>query len=101
MSRNNETQTANKIDVILSGMETIGSAERSCDIEDMKSRFSTISGGEYAQILYDKFGRERVDGEMDEFLKHNFIVRSGGGIGVTRLISSLLKEGLMYHRQST
>jgi aspartyl/asparaginyl-tRNA synthetase len=100
MSRNSETQTANKIDVILSGMETIGSAERSCNVEDMKSRFATISGGEYAQILYDKFGRERVDGEMDEFLKHNFIVRSGGGIGVTRLISSLLKEGLMYYRQS-
>jgi hypothetical protein len=34
----------------------------------MKSRFATISGGEYAQILYDKFGRERVDGEMNEFL---------------------------------
>jgi len=97
MARNNENQTANKIDVILSGMETIGSAERSCDIEDMKTRFATISGGEYAQILYDKFGRERVDEEMNDFLKHNFIVRSGGGIGVTRLINSLVMEGLMYH----
>jgi aspartyl/asparaginyl-tRNA synthetase len=97
MARNNDRQTANKIDVILSGMETIGSAERSCDVEDMKNRFSTISGGEYADILYNKFGKDRVDAEMDEFLKHTFIVRSGGGIGVTRLINSLLKEGLMYH----
>jgi aspartyl/asparaginyl-tRNA synthetase len=97
MARNNDRQTANKIDVILSGMETIGSAERSCDVEDMKKRFSTISGGEYAEILYNKFGKDRVDAEMDEFLKHTFIVRSGGGIGVTRLINSLLKEGLMYH----
>lgn len=97
MARNNDRQTANKIDVILSGMETIGSAERSCDVEDMKTRFSTISGGEYAEILYNKFGKDRVDAEMDEFLKHTFIVRSGGGIGVTRLINSLLKEGLMYH----
>jgi aspartyl/asparaginyl-tRNA synthetase len=97
MARNNDRQTANKIDVILSGMETIGSAERSCDVEDMKNRFSTISGGEYAEILYNKFGKDRVDAEMDEFLKHTFIVRSGGGIGVTRLINSLLKEGLMYH----
>jgi aspartyl/asparaginyl-tRNA synthetase len=95
MSRNQKTGLANKIDVILSGMETIGSAERSCDIHDMLERFKTISDGEYAQILYDKFGQERVDGEMNEFLKHNFIVRSGGGIGITRLISSMLKEGLI------
>lgn len=95
MNRNSELNTANKIDVILSGMETIGSAERSCDIEDMLNRFKTISDGGYAQILYDKFGQERVDAELNEFLKHKFIVRSGGGIGVTRLISSMLKEGLL------
>lgn len=95
MARNKETNTANKIDVILSGMETIGSAERSCDVEDMLNRFKTISDGGYAQILYDKFGQERVDNELNEFLKHKFIVRSGGGIGVTRLISSMLKEGLI------
>lgn len=95
MKRNVENGTANKIDVILSGMETIGSAERSVDIKDMISRFKTISDGEYAQILYDKFGKERVNGELDEFLKHHFITRSGGGIGVTRLISSMLKEGLI------
>jgi aspartyl/asparaginyl-tRNA synthetase len=95
MSRNSEKNTANKIDVILSGMETIGSAERSCDVEDMMNRFKTISDGGYAQILYDKFGQERVDAELNEFLKHKFIVRSGGGIGITRLISSMLKEGLL------
>jgi aspartyl/asparaginyl-tRNA synthetase len=95
MARNTESSTANKIDVILSGMETIGSAERSCDPADMLDRFKTISGGEYSQILYDKFGKERVDSELDEFLKHQFIKRSGGGIGLTRLISSLLKEGLI------
>jgi len=95
MARNQETGLANKIDVILSGMETIGSAERSCDVNDMLERFKTISEGGYAQILYDKFTQERVDGEMNEFLKHNFIVRSGGGIGITRLISSMLKEGLI------
>jgi aspartyl/asparaginyl-tRNA synthetase len=95
MSRNAENNTANKIDVILSGMETIGSAERSCDVEDMLNRFKTISDGGYAQILYDKFGQERVDAELNEFLQHKFMVRSGGGIGVTRLISSMLKEGLL------
>lgn len=95
MSRNPEAGTANKIDVILSGMETIGSAERNCNVEDMLNRFKTISDGQYAQILYDKFGKERVDAELDEFLQHKFIVRSGGGIGVTRLISSMEKEGLL------
>ncbi len=95
MNRNNEKGTANKIDVILSGMETIGSAERSCDVDDMINRFKTISNGEYAQILYDKFGQERVEAELNAFLQHKFMVRSGGGIGVTRLISSMLKEGLI------
>jgi aspartyl/asparaginyl-tRNA synthetase len=95
MSRNTAKNTANKIDVILSGMETIGSAERSCDIHDMMHRFKTISDGGYAQILYDKFGEDRVNAELEEFLKHQFFVRSGGGIGVTRLISSMLKEGLL------
>jgi aspartyl/asparaginyl-tRNA synthetase len=95
MRRSEDKTTANKIDVILSGMETIGSAERSIDINDMVERFKTISDGKYAQILYDKFGQERVDNEMNEFLSHNFIVRSGGGIGITRLISSMLKEGLI------
>ena len=74
MSRNQETGLANKIDVILSGMETIGSAERSSDVNDMLERFKTISDGGYAQILYDKFGQERVDGELNEFLKHNLVV---------------------------
>jgi aspartyl/asparaginyl-tRNA synthetase len=95
MRRSEDKSTANKIDVILSGMETIGSAERSIDVKDMVERFKTISDGQYAQILYDKFGQDRVDNEMNEFLSHNFIVRSGGGIGITRLISSMLKEGLI------
>jgi len=95
MRRNIEKGTANKIDVILSGMETIGSAERSIDVEDMKTRFNTISDGGYAKILYDKFGKERVSQELDAFLEHNFMERSGGGIGLTRLISSMLTEGLI------
>jgi aspartyl/asparaginyl-tRNA synthetase len=95
MSRDNENHTTNKIDVILSGMETIGSAERSCDIEDMKHRYSTISNGMYANTLYNHFGKERVQKELDEFFNLNFITRSGGGIGITRLISSMKKEGLI------
>lgn len=95
MKRNQNNLTANKIDVILSGMETIGSAERSCDVDDMLHRFKHISNGMYAKILYDQFGTTRVDGEMNDFLSNVFIERSGGGIGITRLISSMLKEGLI------
>ena len=86
---------ANKIDVILSGMETIGSAERSCDKDDMLDKFQNISNGLYAKTLYNTFGKERVDREMNQFLSYDFIERSGGGIGLTRLISSMDKEGLI------
>jgi aspartyl/asparaginyl-tRNA synthetase len=95
MKRHDNKNTAKKMDIILSGMETIGSAERSCDKDDMRERFNTISGGKYAKLLYNLFGKERVDREMDEFLSHNFITRSGGGIGVTRLIRSMELEGLI------
>lgn len=95
MKRNDEKRTANKVDIIMSGMETIGSAERSCDKDFMRHRFETISEGKYAKLLYSLFGRERVDREMDEFLSHNFITRSGGGIGMTRLIRSMELEGLI------
>lgn len=89
MKLSDDKKTAKKCDVILCGMETIGSAERSCDGEAMKYMFETISEGGYAKILYDKFGKDRVDEEMKEFLSHNFFKRFGGGIGVTRLIRAL------------
>lgn len=95
MKRNDDGKTAKKIDIIMSGMETIGSAERSSDVDDMRNRFKTISDGKYSKLLYNLFGRERVDREMDEFLSHKFITRSGGGIGMTRLIRSMELEGLI------
>ena len=86
---------ANKIDVIMHGMETIGSAERSTNPEDMKNTFQTISEGGYAKMLYDNFGEERVNTELDEFLKLDFFPRSGGGIGVTRMIRAMKLSGLI------
>jgi len=88
MARNDDG-TSKKIDVILGGMETIGSAERSTDKAQMRETFHTISDGGYAQLLYDKFGEERVENELDEFLNFDFFPRSGGGIGIQRLISAL------------
>ena len=87
--------TAKKIDVILGGMETIGSAERSTSKEQMREQFYSISNGEYANTLFEKFGRDRVERELDEFLKHKFFVRSGGGIGVTRMIRAMRNSNLI------
>ena len=85
---------AHKIDVIMHGHETIGSAERSSNVEEMKNGFYTISEGKYAQKLFDLFGKTRVEKELKDFLKMDFIPRSGGGIGVTRLINAMDKAGL-------
>lgn len=86
---------ADKIDVIIAGDETIGSAERSSDPEQMRQGFYTISDGKYAKKLFDLFGKQRVEAELDEFLELSFFPRSGGGIGLTRLINGMEKGGLM------
>jgi hypothetical protein len=75
MNFDKEKKVAKKVDVILCGMETIGSAERSSDVEQMRHMFDTISNGEYASILYKKFGKERVESEMKQFLSHKFFKR--------------------------
>lgn len=86
---------SNKIDVIIHGMETIGSAERSCNVDEMRDVFNTISGGEYAELLFSQFGKERVTKELDEFLSKKFFQRSGGGIGMTRMIRAMKMSNLL------
>jgi len=75
----------NKIDVILYGQETIGSAERSCNVEEMRKNFYAIEDGKYCEKLFELFGKERVEKELEEFLSFEFFERFGGGIGMTRL----------------
>ncbi len=87
--------TAAKIDVILYGVETVGSAARSCDPTQMRESFMTISGGEYSDLLFAQFGRDRVLAELDAFLNFRFFPRFGGGIGLTRLIRAMKLAGLM------
>ena len=86
---------ANKVDVILHGMETIGSAERSTNSEEMRNQFYSISDGNYANILFSNFTKERVEKELDDFLKFNFFERCGGGIGVTRMIRAMKLSKLL------
>lgn len=85
---------AKKVDVIMSGHETIGSAEREVDVDTMYNTFMTISEGKYKDRIFELFGTDRPLNELKDFLKLNFFVRSGGGIGVHRLVKSLKEENL-------
>lgn len=84
----------NKIDVLLHGMETIGSAERSVNKEQMEYDFYHISDGAYAQLLFNKFSKERVEQELRDYLSLDMFPRFGGGIGMTRLARAMEKSGL-------
>jgi aspartyl/asparaginyl-tRNA synthetase len=95
--KHKENSIFNKVDVILYGQETIGSAERSCDVEEMKHNFYTIEDGKYCAKLFELFGKERVEKELEEFLSFEFFPRFGGGIGMTRLARAyqlMLKDKL-------
>ena len=58
-------------------METIGSAERSTSVEDMRHGFNTISNGMYAKTLYSKFSKERVNKNRFINKGDNFILKYG------------------------
>ena len=91
MARNDDGNTAKKMDVILGGMETIGSAERSCDVDMMRDTFHSITDGAYSKLLFKLFGKERVVAELEKFFEFDFFQRVGGGIGITRMIPALEK----------
>lgn len=93
--KNNDGEVFNKVDVILYGQETIGSAERSSDPEMMRRMFYTIENGGYCNKLFELFGKERVEAELEQFLSMDFFPRFGGGIGMTRMARAyqLMKEG--------
>jgi len=95
MKLHDSKKHSNKIDVIMHGIETIGSAERSCDPIAMRDTFYTISGGDYANTLFAQFGKARVEKELEDFLKKPFFQRSGGGIGVTRMIRAMKLSNLL------
>jgi len=84
-----------KVDVIVGGMETIGSAERETDVTTMRKNFYAISDGQYHKMLFSRFGRERVEKELDEFLNLKFFNRFGAGMGLTRLIKAMRKYNLI------
>ena len=93
--KRNENWTAKKVDIILSGQETFGSAERETDTNVMWDRFHSICEGAYKEKLISLFGEERTMKEIEDYLKFDFFPRSGGGIGMTRLIRSMKMENLL------
>lgn len=90
-----ENGTANKVDVLMHGIETIGSAERSCDAGEQRDSFYSIEGGKYAEKLFKLFEKDRVEDELEDFLSHEFFPRSGGGLGVPRMIRAFELSGLL------
>ena len=96
MKRNNANPGHSfKTDVIVGGAETIGSAERSCDVNEMHDEFFKTADGEYSETLMNKFGEDRVKFALDKYLSHTFIPRSGMGIGICRLIDDMDKRGMI------
>jgi len=85
----------NKVDVLLHGMETIGSAERSCDPEEMKRFFESVSDGEYKNLLFHKFTEKRVREELEHYLSLPMIPRYGAGIGFTRMERAMKLQGIL------
>ncbi|MDP2676164.1 MAG: amino acid--tRNA ligase-related protein [bacterium] len=93
-----DMDVSRKIDVLVYGVETVGSAQRSCNVGEMRDRFLNISNGEYAARMFAEFSEEAVMKELNAFLKmveKNPLVRSGGGIGMTRWIRALKLAGIM------
>ena len=91
--QHNDNGIFNKVDVILYGQETIGSAERSSDVEKMREMFYTIENGAYSEKLFELFGKDRVEKELEDFFSHDFFERFGGGIGMTRMARALKLNG--------
>jgi len=84
-----------KVDVLLFGMETIGSAERSCDVQEMLHFFNTVSDGDYKKLLFNLFTEERVMEELKDYLAIPMFPRFGGGIGITRMARAMRLAGLL------
>ncbi len=93
--KHNDKGIYNKVDVILYGIETIGSAERSTDINEMRQNFYSVSHGRYAKVLFEAFGEARVTKELNDYLALPMFERYGAGIGVTRMARAMKLAGII------
>jgi aspartyl/asparaginyl-tRNA synthetase len=86
---------SNKIDIILHGIDTISSSEKSCNIFEMNENFHTFSGGGYSELLYEKLGKNRVENDLNDFLNNDFIPRASGRILITQMIQAMTLSNLL------
>jgi len=84
-----------KCDSIIGGQEAIGAAERSTNVDEMKTEFYTVEDGEYAKMMFSKFPEDRVKKELDDYLSLPFKGRMGGGIGLYRVMLGMRRAGLL------
>ena len=88
--KQNGDGTAAKIDVIICrSRKRLVRLSVVDDPKEMRDQFMSISDGMYADLLFEKFGQERVEKELDKFLGLDFFPRVGGGIGITRLLHAM------------
>lgn len=85
----------NKCDFIICGIETFGSAARSSNSGQMRDSFHSISDGMYSKLLYNQFGQDRVEQELEDYLALPMRERYGAGIGVTRLMRALKLKNII------
>ena len=84
-----------KTDVLLFGMETLGTAARATNADYIREDFFSLAPG-YAERLFELFGKERTLEELDEYLRLPVhIPRYGGGIGGARLRRAMHLAKLM------
>ena len=50
-------------------------------------------------FIFNLFTKNRVERELEEYLKLSMTKRFGGGIGITRMIRAMKKEGVMLEPQ--
>jgi hypothetical protein len=51
--------------------------------------------------LFELFGRDRVEKELEAYLALSMTPRYGAGIGVTRMIRAMKKEGILKEHLAT
>ena len=96
MKQGTDSYTGNMEVVILHGKETIRSAARATNKEEMRNLFCNTRDGDYAKSLFSKFTKERVLEELDKYLQYDMVDRCGGEIGVTALIRAMNQSNILY-----
>lgn len=92
--KRNTNNYFNKVDILLFGLETIESAERATNKEEMRNLFYTISSGSYATELCKKFGKDRILSELDDYLTLPMFERFSGSVNISALEHAFKKAHL-------